>query len=126
MSENSKVNKNQAHSFYNSYDRYEKICYKGMEKHFYLKESVGPGHYMPLGVVHQSYNTNSSKYSVPKNDRKLLKKSVEVVPAGAHYNPKKFEVTKKQPSFSIGRSSRDVSFSKYTALHSELVRKGLF
>lgn len=126
LSQNSKTNKNQAHTFYNSYDKYEKICYKGMEHHFYLRESVGPGQYMPQGMVLQSHNTKSSQYSVPKNDRKLLKKEKEKVPAGAHYQPKKFEVMKKKPAFSIGKASRDVSFSKYTALHSELVKKGLF
>lgn len=126
LSQNSKTNKNQAHTFYNSYDKYEGICYKGMEKHFYLRETVGPGHYMPLGMVYQSHNPKASQYSVPKNDRKLLKKAVEVVPAGAHYQPEKKVVMKKRPAYSIGRSSRDVSFSKYTALHSELVKKGLF
>jgi hypothetical protein len=31
MSENSKVNRNQEHTFFNHYDKYRKICYKGME-----------------------------------------------------------------------------------------------
>jgi len=97
-----------------------------MEKHFYLRETVGPGTYMPQDMVYQSYNTKASKYSVPKNDRKLLTRERERVPAAAHYEPKKHEVLKKEPAFSIGKSSRDVSFSKYTALHSNLVKKGLF
>ena len=51
MSETSKVNKNQPHTFANTYDKYEKICYKGMEQHFYLRESVGPGTYMSQDMV---------------------------------------------------------------------------
>lgn len=96
-----------------------------MEKHFYLRESVGPGHYLSQNMVLQSYNTASSRFSVPKNDRKLLSQEKERIPAAAQYQPKKFEVLKKEPSFSMGRSSRDVSFSKYSSLHSELVKKGL-
>ena len=76
-------------------------------------------------MIYQSYNSKSSQYSVPKNDRKLLTKAKERVPAAAHYEPMKERVLKKEPAFSIGKSSRGVSFSKYTALHSELVRKGL-
>ena len=90
ISQNSKVNKNQQHTFYNNFDKQEKICHKGMEKHFYLRETVGPGHYMDQSVILQSYNTRSSKFSVPKNDRKLLKKDVEKTPAGANYENKKF------------------------------------
>lgn len=30
----------------NTFDKYDKICYKGMEKHFYLRETVGPGAYI--------------------------------------------------------------------------------
>ena len=97
-----------------------------MEKHFYLRESVGPGHYMTQKTVLQSFNTTSSRFSVPKNDRKLLSQERERVPAAAQYQPNKFEVLKKQPSFSMGRQSRDVAFSKYSSLHSELVKKGLY
>ena len=29
----------QTNGFYHKYDKYEKICHKGMEQHFYLRES---------------------------------------------------------------------------------------
>ena len=32
--------------FYNKYDKYEKICYKGMEQHFYMRDTKGPGAYL--------------------------------------------------------------------------------
>ena len=112
-------------TFFNGFDKYDKICYKGMEKHFYMRETVGPGHYMSNNTVLQSFNPRASQFSVPKNDRKLLTQDKESVPAAAQYNADKLQVQKKQPSFTIGRQSRDVAFSKYSALHSELVRKGL-
>lgn len=119
------VNRNLSSTFYNSFDKQEKICYHGMEKHFYLRETQGPGHYLDQNMKLQSYNTRSSTYSFSKRDRNLLSKEREKVPAGARYEPNKAKILKKEPVYSIGKQSRDVSFSKYNALHSELVRKGL-
>lgn len=34
------------HGFYNKFDKQDKICHKGMEQHFYLRESKGPGAYL--------------------------------------------------------------------------------
>lgn len=43
-----------SHGFYNKYDKQEGICYKGMEKHFYLRETAGPGAYLPIDFVGDS------------------------------------------------------------------------
>jgi hypothetical protein len=32
--------------FFNKFDKYDNICYKGMEKHFYGRETKGPGAYL--------------------------------------------------------------------------------
>jgi hypothetical protein len=32
--------------FFNGFDKYDKICYSGMEKHYYLRETQGPGAYL--------------------------------------------------------------------------------
>lgn len=74
-----------------------------MEKHFYLKETVGPGHYMNQKTTLQSYNTKASNYSFSKNDRSLHRKEKEKVPAAARYQPNKEYVKKKEPVFSIGK-----------------------
>ena len=64
-------------------------------------------------------------YSVPKRDRQLLTKEKEKVPGAGKYTPDKTMVLRKEPAFSMGKSGRDVSFSKYNSVHSELVAKGL-
>ena len=96
-----------------------------MEKHYYLRETQGPGHYMNQDMKLQSYNTRASTYTFSKKDRDLLSKEKEKVPAAARYDPDHKKVKKKEPIYSMGRQSRDVSFSKYNALHKELVIKGL-
>lgn len=72
-----------SNTFYNGFDKYDKICYKGMEKHFFGRESKGPAHYLSQNMVLQSQNSRSSMFSVPKKDRKLLTHDKESGPAGA-------------------------------------------
>ena len=58
-------------SFFNKYDKYEKIIYKGMEKANYLKESPGVGTYMGQDIVTHSRIGESAKYNFAKKDRGL-------------------------------------------------------
>ena len=70
---------------------------------------------------------NTTKFSVPKNDRGLGFNA----PTGSfrkkhqHGGPATFNITEaelktkiKEARASIGKASRDISFSKYGALHS--------
>ena len=41
-----KNNKKTAYGFFNNFDKYDKTCYKGMEQHFYMRETKGPGAYL--------------------------------------------------------------------------------
>mmetsp|Transcript_5660 Transcript_5660/g.9738 ORF Transcript_5660/g.9738 Transcript_5660/m.9738 type:complete len:244 (-) Transcript_5660:250-981(-) len=54
-----KKNPKTPHGFYNNYDKYDKICYKGMEQHFYGRESQGPGYYLSQDYVSQSLSKKS-------------------------------------------------------------------
>ena len=59
-------------AFFNKYDKYEGIIYKGMEKANYLKESPGVGTYMGSELVTHSRIGQSAKYNFAKKDRGLL------------------------------------------------------
>jgi len=117
--------------FYNKFDKYDKTCYKGMEQHFYGRESKGPGAYLKQDFVHLSPTKEASKFSVPKNDRGLLT-NVEH-PRRPSPGPGKYENEKqriafmmKTGTFAMPKASRDISFSKYGSQHSTLVSKGLY
>ena len=61
-----KNNPKTLNGFYNKFDKYEGICYKGMEKSYFGKESQGPGAYMPMEQIYDSSKRSSSKYTVSK------------------------------------------------------------
>jgi len=58
--------------FFNKYDKWERTCYPGMEKHFYMRGTQGPGAYLKTDFVHLSPTAKASQWSVPKTDRGLL------------------------------------------------------
>ena len=121
-----KTNPKTPYGFYNNYDKYEKICYHGMEHHFYLRESQGPGAYLPLDQIYDSKSRKAQQYSVPRNNRGLLAKSPQKNPGPTEYEDQAIPVRKQQqPRFKMPKATRDIPFSKYNAVHSELVRKGL-
>ena len=60
------------YGFYNKFEKYEKICYKGMEQSFYGKDTKGPGAYLKQEFVHLSPTIKASQYSIPRSDRGLL------------------------------------------------------
>ena len=60
--------------FFNKFDKYENICYEGMEKAFYCKEGKGPGAYLGQETVMTSPTKNSKKFSISKADRGLIGK----------------------------------------------------
>ena len=97
-----------------------------MEQSYYLKESPGVGNYMKdqETVIH-SMLRNSSHFKFPKNDRKLQQGSEKVTPGPSEYDNDTIKTKLTEPRMTVGNASRDVPFSKYGALHSELVRKGL-
>ena len=70
----------------------------------------------------------ASKYSVPKVDRGLqsFKKPKVPGPGTYEYDVQAIKSRVKDASFAMPRASRDVSFSKYSAEHATLVKKGLF
>ena len=97
-----------------------------MEHAFYLKESPGVGSYLKdQETVNHSMLKNSSRFKFPKNDRKLLQLGDQVTPGPAQYNNDTIITKLREARTKLGQASRDVSFSKYGALHSELVAKGL-
>lgn len=60
-------------TFQNKWDSYDKVCYHGMEQHFYLKESAGPGAYLSQDEIYEeSTKKKTEQWSVPKKDRGLL------------------------------------------------------
>jgi hypothetical protein len=46
--------------FYSKFEKYDKTCYKGMEQHFYGRETKGPGAYLKLGFIHLSPTKKAS------------------------------------------------------------------
>lgn len=89
-------NPSSKNGFYNNFDKYDKICYKGMEQHFYLRESMGPGAYMTQDFIHESKTKMASKYSVPKKNRGLLTKGKHTSPGPMEYKPDKLFVKPKE------------------------------
>lgn len=96
-----------------------------MEKANYLKESPGVGTYMGNNIVTHSRIGQSAKYNFSKKDRGLLKAGKQTTPGPDLYNNDSIITKHKEARFKIGAATRDIPFSKYGALHSELVSKGL-
>lgn len=67
-----KQNPKTQYGFYNKYDKWEKTCYAGMEQHFYMRETKGPGAYLKQDFIHLSPTAKASQFSMPKSDRGLL------------------------------------------------------
>lgn len=118
-------------NFPNNYDKYKSICYKGMEKSYYLTQSQGPGAYLGQDMHVQSYHKSTTQFSIPKKDRGLQfpeKSKLRTLPGPGNYKSEKsFErvVSKQGPRCTIGTSSRDVPFAKYGAQNSSLISKGI-
>ena len=111
--------------FYNKYDKYEGICYQGMEKAFYLKGSPGVGSYMGNEMISHSLVNNASRWNFPKKDRGLLRHAAQKSPGPHEYNNDSIITKTLESRFKIPMATRDIPFSKYGSLHSELVTKGL-
>lgn len=102
---------NTPHGFFNKYDKYEKICYKGMEQHFYLRETVGPGAYISQDTKSMSRTLTSMSMSIPKNDRGLLTMKKLKGPGPAEYDVVPVEkVAVKSRNFKIPLATRDIPF----------------
>lgn len=97
-----------------------------MEQHFYLRESKGPGAYLPLDYICQSLTKSPQKYSIPRNNRGLLKPGKHTSPGPSEYKPDAILLKEKTKITKMSKASRDVPFSKYASVHSELVRKGIY
>ena len=123
-----KTNPESPHGFFNKYDKWEKTCYKGMEQHFYMRETQGPGAYLKQDFVHLSPTRIAQKYSIPRRNRGLLSFSKPKVPGPGNYenDVQAIKSRVKDATFAMPKASRDVSFSKYGAQHAILVKKGLF
>lgn len=75
-----------ANGFFNKYDKWERTCYKGMEQHFYMRETQGPGAYLKQDFVHLSPTNRASQFSMPKSDRGLLTSKYRKAPGPGNYN----------------------------------------
>ena len=100
-----------------------------MDHDFYGREGKGPGAYLKQEFVATSPTRVASKYSVPQNDRGLLSpKRKTPLPGPANYETDKsaIKLRKYDGACKMGNASRDISFSKYGAVHSHLIEKGLY
>jgi hypothetical protein len=113
-------------------DQRAKLMYHGQEKHFYGRESPGPGAYAetPQKVVNLSSYRKGSHFSVPKGDRGLLTMKRNEFPSPFSYpNPNEIycrSVAKHEGAFSMPKSSRNFNFAKFSSVHQVLVQKGLY
>lgn len=103
-------------SFANGFDKYSKICYKGMEQSYYLTQSAGPGAYMGQNNVKQSHFKSATQFSIPKVDRGLLSFKDQKLPGPANYKHEHSfqKFSKRQANCTIGNQTRDIPFSKYS------------
>ena len=83
-----------------------------MEQHFYLRETKGPGAYMPLEYIYQSTTKKPLNYTVPKEPRGVLR--VPKTPGPTTYSPSRKITTVNNPKFKMSRATRDIPFSKYS------------
>jgi len=114
------------HGFYNGYDKYDKICYDGMEKHFYLRETKGPGAYLSQDAQSLKRVNTQISYSVPKRDRGLLTSTPSKSPGPTDYKLTEIQkVMRKSGIFKMPKASRDIPFSKYSSVHQQLISKGI-
>ena len=60
---------------------------------------------------------------MPKEPRGVLR--VPKTPGPTTYSPSRAITTVKNPQFKMSRATRDIPFSKYSQVHSELVSKGI-
>lgn len=121
-----KKNPSTPYGFYNNYDKYDKICYSGMEKHFYGRETIGPGGYLSNDTVQHSLLKTSQRFSMTKKDRGLLTSKPSKTPGPLDYkHPEVNKVKKKEGEYRMPTATRDIHFSKYSSVHNELVTKGI-
>ena len=66
-----------------------------MEQHFYLRETKGPGSYMPLEYIYQSTTEKPKNFSIPKEPRGVLR--IPKTPGPTTYSPSKTLTTTKNP-----------------------------
>jgi hypothetical protein len=97
-----------------------------MEKHFYLRETQGPGAYLSQNAKSLSRTKTSTSYSIPKSDRGLLTSSPSKQPGPQDYENCDLNLwLKKDSNFKMQRATRDIPFSKYNGVFKELVSKGI-
>ena len=63
---------------------------------------------------------------MPRKNRGLLTKGKHKSPGPTEYSPNKIALKPKVAMFKMSKASRDIPFSKYGSIHSELVRKGIY
>eukprot|EP00349_Pseudokeronopsis_sp_Brazil_P002129 CAMPEP_0202964178 /NCGR_PEP_ID=MMETSP1396-20130829/8259_1 /ASSEMBLY_ACC=CAM_ASM_000872 /TAXON_ID= /ORGANISM="Pseudokeronopsis sp., Strain Brazil" /LENGTH=249 /DNA_ID=CAMNT_0049686081 /DNA_START=394 /DNA_END=1143 /DNA_ORIENTATION=- len=117
--------------FGNTYDKYDKVFFRGAASHFLGREGKGPGAYYNSGnndltFLSTTRSRSQLKYSVPKGDRGLLTMTKNDKPGPASYWADFSKLMKQNGNFSIGKQTRDYHFSKYNSIHAALVEKGLF
>lgn len=126
-----KVNPKHSCTFQNGFEKYNMICYKGMEQAFYLTQSKGPGSYVGLKTHDESQFKSASQFSIPKQKRGLLERNKHrlELPGPTNYRSAQSfdrQVCKKEARATIGNETRDIPFSKYISNHKSLILKGLF
>ena len=63
---------------------------------------------------------------MPKKNRGLLTKGKHASPDPMEHTPEKLVVKPKDAQFKMSKATRDIPFGKYSSIHSELVRKGIY
>lgn len=114
-------------SFGNKYDKWDKVQYHGAESHFYGREGLGPGaYYNNYDTITNSNMKSSLMYSLPKDDRGLLRLKQDQTPGPLTYKAEGIDLKKRNGSVAMPKASRDIHFAKYNSLHQTLVEKGLY
>lgn len=100
-------------SFGNRYDKYDKLIYRGQEKHLYGREGKGPGAYQSN---HDTIALTASRRSlfsgISKGDRGLLTLKKDNKPGPMSYINDMISIRKNHGNAIIPTASRDIHFAR--------------
>eukprot|EP00347_Sterkiella_histriomuscorum_P000718 403374773 len=109
----------------------QKIVYSGQERALLGTQSPGPVIYSSCdNLLSLSNVKRNSRYSIPKQDRGLLRKSIDnSSPSPLSYNNPtdiyKTHMSKREASFKMPTSQRKFDFTRFNPLNRDIIEKGL-
>ncbi|TNV81342.1 hypothetical protein FGO68_gene13908 [Halteria grandinella] len=113
-------------SFGNRYDKWDKVIYRGQEKHLHGREGKGPGAYETNhDTIAQSASRRSLMSGLSKGDRGLLTIKKDDRPSPMSYYADLITIRKKQGNAIMPTATRDIHFAKYNSVHKALIEKGI-